>query len=141
MIQIDAVSTASLVSGKGDALRQRKSLNADISELLQQTTMLHEQLSKLINARKALQMAQAAAPAIPASYTATSEEPALTREETSKLLLLVSKAAAAEYITQEQKSYIKDEICAQRGHLRSVLNAGDIRQSIVALAQVKPVPR
>jgi hypothetical protein len=135
------VSTTSLVSGKSDALRQRKSLNADISELLQQTTMLHEQLSKLINARKALQMAQAAAPSpssIPASSSTTSDDTPLNREETSKLLLLVSKAAAAEYITQEQKSYIKDEICAQRSHLRSILNAGDIRQSIVALAQVKP---
>lgn len=113
--QIDAISTADLRSGKSDAAASRKMLNNEIEALQRQTTSIYHQLGAFIDAVTSSQQAQQQkaqqqqqqeveddaeipeqepTPAEAAAVAKHDHAP-LTREETTKLLLLLSRAAAA----------------------------------------------
>jgi len=104
-------------------------LTGDISELLQQTRLLRDQIKK----------------SIPSTLLYESNkrddkepEPPLTREEIAKLLLVVSRAFSIALITIEQRSFIKDEICKRKVYLRGVLQSEDIFAVMKSLAELSP---
>jgi hypothetical protein len=63
-------------------------------------------------------------------------EPLLNREEVGKLLLLTSKALELKIISDEQKGFIKDQICMRAGILRVILKYEDLSVVMGALAMI-----
>jgi hypothetical protein len=104
--KLDAVETTELHSGQVEAKAHRKALNREIDSLLEQTQALYKQLNVIIQSRVAQMALEQSAPSsakAPSPSEGNEEEP-LSREELSKLLLLVSKASQNDYISNEQKA-------------------------------------
>lgn len=137
--KLDAVETSDLHSGQQEAKAHRKALNKEVNNLLEQTQALYKQLNSIIQARVAqMALEQSTGPSNKEAIAPREgkEEP-LGREEISKLLLLVSKASQNGYISNDQKNFIKDEICQRKGYLRQVVAERDITSSIAALTRIR----
>ena len=117
-------------ASKDDARRVqedvRKSIGNEISELLNQSKGLQQQLQNISNRINGNNR----------TPTVQEEERLLGREELAKLLLLVSKAYSIQIIKPAQRNLLKEEIILRKPYLRSLLLAkNDIKEVLAALGK------